>query len=226
MPLANEVQIWIERAVDYPDTDELEIILDDIERGRANKFLHQTDRATFIVAHALKRKRLAEKMGVKEPSQLRFSEDETGKPYLIDADIYFNLSHSHGITALSISTTSECSVDIETHREVNQLALLIKKTMTNQETNEIEVASSPMKAFLDRWVVKEAFLKLSGIGLAEPLKSICTTSEIDSSQSKLNMLRGNALFFKRGKGYSLAAMASDRAKFSLETSAERYLVAV
>jgi 4'-phosphopantetheinyl transferase len=211
----NIVQVWIERSADYADTLRLEALLDDNERSRANKFLYKKDRTNFIVAHALKRKRIAKKLGINDPSKLRFAADRSGKPYLLDADIHFNFSHSHGVCALAISTVAPCAVDIEAHRHINQLSLLIHKTMTTSEQNQIKTAPCQLKAFIDRWVLKEAFLKLSGVGLAVPLTSICTVNEVVDLQSYFGTLRGAALFFKRGRDYSLAASSSDAIGFDL-----------
>ncbi|HEY7986729.1 MAG TPA: 4'-phosphopantetheinyl transferase superfamily protein [Methylophilaceae bacterium] len=213
----NIVQVWVERSDDYTDTSKMERLLSKEEHERASKFVHAHDRKDFIIAHGLKRKRIAENLGVKDPSKLRFAADETGKPYLLDADVHFNLSHSHGVSALAISTIAPCAVDIEVYRDINQLSMLIEKTMTVSEQNIIKTAPSQLKAFIDRWVVKEAFLKLSGVGLSVPLTSICTASEIKNSQSFFGTLRGAALFFKRGQDYSLAASSSYLLDFVMET---------
>jgi 4'-phosphopantetheinyl transferase len=205
----NTVQIWVERSADYTDTAQLEALLDDQERARARKFVFEKDSKNFIVAHALKRRRIAEKLNISDPSVLRFATDASGKPYSLDADIHFNLSHSHGVSALALSNVSPCGVDIEAHRPISQLTMLIQKTMTRNEQNQIDIAPSKLKAFIDRWVLKEAYLKLSGEGLAVPLTSICTASEVVDLQSCFGVLRGVPLFFKRGKGYSLAASSKN-----------------
>lgn len=201
----NTVEIWVERSADYADVSRLEALLDDQERARAAKFVFDKDRKNFIVAHALKRRRIAEKLNMSEPSSLRFATDVSGKPYSLDAKIYFNLSHSHGVAALALSNVSPCGVDIEAHRPISQLSMLIRKTMTTNEQSQIDTAPSRLKAFIDRWVLKEAYLKLTGEGLAVPLTSICTVSEVENLQSCFGVLRGVPLFFERGKDYSLAA---------------------
>lgn len=204
MKRANYVHVWIEKSEKYKETNQLELLLDEDELSRANKFVFEDNRRDFIVAHALKRSVIAEFVQVSEPSKLRFSRSESGKPYLLDANIYFNISHSSGMTALALSAISPCSVDIESHRQIHDLALLIEKTMTIQEQQIIKDSPSQLKSFFDKWVIKEAFLKLSGVGLAQSLKTICTESEL---KMETQIFRGENIFFKRGESYSLAAFA-------------------
>lgn len=215
--LDNKVQVWIERTADYSDISDFESVLDESERIRAGRFIHDHDRRNFIVAHGLKRKCLAEIAGTGDPSALQFSAYSSGKPYLRDANIHFNLSHSHGISAIAISS-APCGVDIEVHRPIGQLGLLIRKTMTASERSLIEQAPSPLKVFIERWVIKEAFLKLSGIGLGLPLASLCTVSELLNLQNCFGILRGASLYFKTDQDYSIAVSSAKAVEFELKNS--------
>lgn len=211
----NIVQVWVERSTDYADTAALQALLSEDELGRARQFVRAQDAKDFIVAHALKRRCIAEQLGMDDPRELQFGKESTGKPYLLDAHIHFNLSHSHGVSALAISAATECGVDIEIHRPLNQLSMLIQNTMTSLEQAWIEAAQSRLKSFMDRWVMKEAFLKLSGLGLSVPLASICTVSETNRVQSGYGVLRGASLFLERNKDYSLAASGTDVVRFDV-----------
>lgn len=199
------VQIWIEQSDNHSDMVQLESLLDNQERMRAKKFYYERDRKDFVIAHALKRKRIAEKLSIQNPSSLKFASGPYGKPYLPDEDIHFNLSHSNGVSALILSTNGPCSIDIEVHRKIRQLPMLVQKTMTNTEQNKIQAAPSQLNAFFDRWVLKEAFLKLSGIGLNVPLKTICTASEVKKLRENCGVLRGAELYFRNNQYFSLAA---------------------
>jgi 4'-phosphopantetheinyl transferase len=210
----DKVHVWVERSSDWSDLSAIEELLDDSERTRANRFLHESDRRNFIVAHGMKRRRLAEVLEVSDPSELRFGAYAGGKPYLRDANIHFNLSHSHGYSALAISK-SPCGVDIEAYRPISQLPMLIEKTMTAREQKRIQSSPSQLRAFIDHWVLKEAFLKLSGIGLGFPLTSLCTVKEASNLQEGLSLLRQAAMFFRRGQGFSLAASSMVAAEFEL-----------
>lgn len=214
-PVKDKVQVWVERSSDLSDLSAIEELLDENERIRASKFIRDSDRRNFIVAHGMKRRRLAEKLGVSDPSELRFAAYSGGKPYLLDANIHFNLSHSHGFSALAISRTP-CGVDIEAYRPISQLPLLIEKTMTATEQKRIKSSPSQLTAFIDHWVLKEAFLKLSGIGLGFPLASLCTVKEACNLQGGLSILRQAAMYFRQGQGYSLAASSMGAAEFELQ----------
>lgn len=211
-----KVQVWVERAEEHLDISDLEALLDERERVRAGKFVRDPDRRNFILAHGLKRKCLGKLLGI-NPSALRFGTYSSGKPYLMDTNVHFNLSHSHGVVALAASEFP-CGIDIEAYRDLNHLPLLIEKTMTANEQDLIRQASSPQRAFIDRWVIKEAFLKLSGIGLGLPLASLCTASEMQSRHHDIGTLRGAALFSNSGNDYSLAVSHGEVTDLDLKVS--------
>jgi len=199
------VYVWITRSADYPDTQILETWLSEEERVRAHRFIHAHHRNDFIVAHVLKRRCLAEVLQQHDTAALQFSKGPTGKPCVVGETIHFNLSHSNGVVAVAVSEFAPCGVDVETHRQINTLSALIEKTMTSDEQQQINMAPSVLKAFVDRWVLKEAFLKCTGQGLAVPMNSICTIKELKKGRGRVSSLRGISLFFKRFKEGSLAA---------------------
>lgn len=219
----NTVHVWVDRSINY-DENQLRCFLGIEEFLYANELRNKKHRRDFIVAHALKRIRIAQILNTNNPNTLCFRRRPSGKPYLFGDELYFNLSHSHGVTALVVSLSCECGVDIERHRNFNKLISLSSKTMTLFERKIIEQSQSPQKTFLQKWVIKEAFAKLSGIGLREPFKKLCTSKELIKSDKCFGKLRNAAMFWKTGFGYSLAACGIGNVKFILEDSINDLLV--
>lgn len=218
------IHLWVERTDRFQDVSKMFSVLNQEERERADQFKRSNDRIDYITAHALKRIRIAEHLNNTDPNKLCFSTAESGKPYLLGKDLQFNLSHSRGYVALAISTSCECAVDIETYRELLKLDVLMKKTMSSLEVLKIKKASMPNKDFFDNWVLKEAFVKNSGIGLKEPFFELCTVNELVREDINVGILRNLTMFWKQGDDYSLAASCGGQgdASFVLENRSYGY----
>ena len=65
-----------------------------------------------------------------DPKEIEYIYNESGKPYLKDKNLYFSLSHSNGIVALTVSK-EEVGLDIELIKPVKDA--LAKRIMTTEE---------------------------------------------------------------------------------------------
>lgn len=88
-----------------------------------------------------------------------------GKPYLEDNSLYFNLSHSGGLTVLAVSE-KEIGVDCEKIRARNVGALM--KRLTERERRDIHSQTD----FFAHWTAKESYVKFLGSSLARDLKHL------------------------------------------------------
>lgn len=79
-----------------------------------------------------------------------------GKPYIKDSSICFNISYSQDYVACAVGL-QEIGIDIEQPRRL--LPKLLPKILTREEIND---SVDPLQA----WVIKEAYGKLLGAGLA------------------------------------------------------------
>lgn len=97
--------------------------------------------------------------------------NEYNKPYLKNEKIYFNISHSNGTIVLVISD-KEIGVDVEyfVYKES-----VVRKYFTNNEQNEILNSTNKVYDFTRIWVMKEAFVKMKGIGISYGLINVDTT---------------------------------------------------
>lgn len=88
-----------------------------------------------------------------------------GKPYLENNEIYFNLSNSKEYSVCAISD-KEIGVDIQ--------YICYKPRIVNSIYNESEKTNNSLE-FTKTWVLKEAYVKKIGMGLAYGLKNVDTT---------------------------------------------------
>lgn len=97
--------------------------------------------------------------------------NEYNKPYLKNEKIYFNISHDNGTTVLVVSD-KEIGVDVEyfTYKKS-----VVRKYFTNNEQNEILNSTNKEYDFTRIWVMKEAFIKMKGIGIPYGLINVDTT---------------------------------------------------
>ncbi|MBR6581208.1 MAG: 4'-phosphopantetheinyl transferase superfamily protein [Ruminococcus sp.] len=94
---------------------------------------------------------------------------EQGKPYLADyPDVYFNISHSEGITACMVEK-SQCGIDCEKVREYRPNVM--KRAFSAKEREMIENAPENERdlLFFTVWTLKEAYIKAIGKGLSYPM---------------------------------------------------------
>ena len=92
---------------------------------------------------------------------------DNGKPY-IDGGAHFSLSHS-GKYAVCAVSDCEIGVDIEYPRE--NTARLAKRFFTASENARLAASDAPDVEFCRIWVVKESYIKATGMGFKTPLPS-------------------------------------------------------
>lgn len=88
--------------------------------------------------------------------------NEFGKPFLHDGP-FFSLSHCKKGIAVAMDT-QPIGIDIESYRDVTPE--LIEHTMSQAEQDQINAADDPIKAFIELWTRKEAYVKYLGTGIA------------------------------------------------------------
>lgn len=90
--------------------------------------------------------------------------NEYKKPYLLNQNLFFNISHSKDMIAIVISDM-ECGVDIEYidyNRDVDKLK---NKVLSKKELNTYIIRKEKIKYFYSIWTKKEAYFKKKGKGI-------------------------------------------------------------
>lgn len=110
-----------------------------------------------VQSRAFTEKVLRNYYGVSAP---QFSVTEHGKPFLLNATLCFNLSHSGGVTALAVGE-QEVGLDIEFKKARNLSALARRLTPAERKED-----------FFALWTAKEAYIKYKGGTVAGMLASL------------------------------------------------------
>jgi 4'-phosphopantetheinyl transferase len=170
------VQVWaFELRTSPACLEQCRQTLSSAEGARAARFVHETSRDDFVVAHGVLRQLLG-RYTATPPRDLRFSSGADGKPTLEararDASVIsFNMTHSQGRALIAVSDGREIGIDLEKIKpEVKALAIA-RRYFARAELAAIEAAPAPLTAgtFFRYWVAKEAILKGQGIGLRFPI---------------------------------------------------------
>lgn len=143
------------------------------ERERWQAFRFSQHRDLYLIAHCLKRLVLTRYELCVEPAAWNFTQNEFGKPFLISqqnpSGLCFNLSHSGTMAAICVTHGQRCGVDVEQRRaDVDHLDLA-RRCFHPREYADVERENA--STFFRYWVLKEAFMKLLGIGLLLRLDS-------------------------------------------------------
>ena len=137
-------------------------------REQALKFKHELGKRLCVLAYQLLKRGLAEVYGIRENPVFEYNEH--GKPMIVGhPEIFFNLSHCKE-AAICVVSDQPVGVDVESVRSFNES--LVRYTMNETETEEIESAEDQAVAFIRLWTMKESALKLIGTGISNELKQV------------------------------------------------------
>ena len=122
-----------------------------------------------------------------EADSLRIERNAAGKPYLADAALHFNLSHSGDALLIGLSRTQPLGVDVEESPRPRPYLELARRYFTDAETSALAAlpADRLVPAFLNLWSAKEAVLKAIGRGIAFGLDRVGFELGADGSVRKL-----------------------------------------
>ena len=116
-----------------------------------------------------------------DPSKLIFARSDMGKPYFVNSDLKFNLSHSKGYVAVACSIGEELGVDVEASDLPKDRALkMAERYFSAEETAKI--ISSP-KDFAKIWSEKEAKAKFRGESVGNILSKEQNSDNSDKNDS-------------------------------------------
>lgn len=151
------------------------------ERARAERFRPPGAWRRFVVAHGWLRRILGAALDA-DPEALVFGAGPWGKPTLggpwAAAGIQFNLSHSHELALLAVTTGRALGVDLERLRPIPRAAQLAERYFAAPERADLARVAGTVEetsTFFRCWTRKEAFVKAQGMGLAWSLDSFAVS---------------------------------------------------
>lgn len=175
-----EIMLW--RYLDIRTITEEEFhswyaMADDARRKKCDACRDPDDRLCSIAGDHLARTLLSEFRGC-DPASIRFARGENGKPWAVDLNAHFNISHSGHLVVCAVSE-KPVGIDAERIRPVR--AKLADRVCTPAELAYVREApgwgetltDEAMIRFFRIWTAKEAYFKWAGTGITD-LKSVDT----------------------------------------------------
>jgi 4'-phosphopantetheinyl transferase len=148
--------------------DRVAALVTDADRKRCAVASRAERRAECLAGRALLRHALEQATG-KSGAAYTFTVTPEGKPECAGGPA-ISLSHSGGIVACAVTAAGAVGIDVETRQPRIPAATLAEHHFTPFET--AWVAGDPDRRFRMLWVLKEAYLKALGTGLAGGLRSL------------------------------------------------------
>jgi len=177
LPAAGHVHLWVQSepgALTAAEQQRFAGWLNAEEQQRWQRFKFAGDRQRFLQARALVRSVLAAYLQ-QSPASVQFTSNQYGKPQLLQqpAPLRFNLSHTHGLLALAVSSDVEVGVDVEAVSREVEVVALAERFFAPVETALIKACSAEAQrdCFFRLWTLKEAYVKARGLGLQLGLDS-------------------------------------------------------
>lgn len=169
----NCITVWTAALDAIPEAcwPRLATLLDAGERERAAGFAFERHRRQFVAAHALKRLMLSAAVGAPGPEDWTFEIGAQGKPKVSGTPgSHFNISHCDGLAACAVSPTVEIGVDVECLERPVPLELAGRYFAVAECAllSGMPEAQRPL-GFFRLWTLKEAYIKATGLGLAQTL---------------------------------------------------------
>ena len=172
-------------------------LVSDKRKEKIDFYRFDKDKKLSCAAYLLLQKVLEEE-NIKNPE---FEIGKYGKAYISNyEDIYFNLSHSGKIVCCAISDM-EIGVDVEYNDPKIDLNIA-KNYFYNSEYENIMKSDNPSNEFFKYWVLKESYMKYTGLGFNLDLDSFEIIIDDDIKLKNDNAIKFN--LFNIGE-YKLAS---------------------
>ncbi|MBI4403045.1 MAG: 4'-phosphopantetheinyl transferase superfamily protein [Deltaproteobacteria bacterium] len=162
---SSDIHLWlIEHRNDAPNR-----FLSEPELARKQAIRREAKRHVFSLSRSALRQILATYLGL-DPQEVPIAVMPNGKPFLSSekSDIYFNLSHTGGLTLVGVASGRQIGVDVEKLDPRRPWQKIAKRFYSEQEIAFLE--GGKMEDFFQLWTLKEAILKVRGEGLSRPLR--------------------------------------------------------
>ncbi len=142
-------------------------------RERIARMKFPRKKTISLVTELLIRSEISKALGMPR-SSIEFEYNEYGKPLLKGGGYFFSVSHSGDFVAFA-GADSPVGVDIQTVGRADHR--VAERFFTSEEYAAICAAPSPEREFFRIWTLKEAYVKMLGVGMAAPFNSFCVLTE-------------------------------------------------
>lgn len=164
------------RGVKLSDLSDFYGYLSAERKVKIRKFRFEKDKVLSCFSELLVRYAVAENTMI-DFQDVSFKRALTGKPFIENNPLRYNLSHSGDYVICAISQR-EVGIDIEKRERID---LEIAEHFHEKEFQDIMSQKDSLAVFYDYWCLKESYLKYTGMGLSVPLDAF----QIDKNHEKI-----------------------------------------
>jgi 4'-phosphopantetheinyl transferase len=202
------VDVWrINISANLSLLDSFLAIMPPSEIARADRYFQTKDKNRYIISRGALRNVLGKYLNQSSGS-VEFGAGENKKPYIINSNLNYNMSHSGDWILFAISNT-KIGADTELINNAFNYQEVIEDNFSVDEVNYIRESAS-IERFYMLWTRKEALTKATGKGLDGDLKLLPCMDGIHFARGDVISSADNWLIssFKLNEHYT-ASIASD-----------------
>ncbi|MCH9634041.1 MAG: hypothetical protein S4CHLAM7_07790 [Chlamydiae bacterium] len=197
--------------IQIDEVEEARSLLDAKTIQRSHKFILIEDQHHCIIVQA-SLKHCLSKFINSPPQKIILTKKSSGKPYVKNNPIHFNISHTRECAVLGFHPSLEIGLDIEKFRKLPDYFDVSKQFMHPEEIIKMKDAESPLHYFFSIWCIKEAFLKATEIDF-DKLRDYClvrTHVNIENDSKFTYEQTMICLYHKKIKSHKLAICIYDQ----------------
>lgn len=142
------------------------------ERSLYSRFQTEELRSNYFATRFLCRMTLSRYANA-APTAWRFSRNPQGKPMIVAppsfVSLSFNVAHTEEMIICAVTRAGQVGVDVEDTRRPVDVSLIARHFFSRGEQTRLAGLPRPERTarFFEQWVRKEAYVKATGLGLAE-----------------------------------------------------------
>lgn len=212
----------------YAETRDLNSRFADIQRyvsceeqSRADKFLFDKDRETYITCHAILRIVISQLLKL-NPLEISFESRMNNKPGIKGDPVHFNITHTREAFAITVSSEFHVGIDLEDINQEIEIRSIAEKYFSKKECEFIFKSETGSKnRFFLLWTRKESLLKALGTGIIDDLTNVevsgrhnfISRNTFDSLEFE-NTFHSLFLYSKRIRNYYLSVAVPQKASIN------------
>jgi phosphopantetheine--protein transferase-like protein len=184
--------------VNPEELNRLGSFLSEEETLKSLRFRFARDRMSYTVVHGMLRWMLGRKLGI-SPKAVKINYNSYGKPSVAGypGELFFNLSHSSGVSVLAFDPGHTVGVDVERIDEDFDYKPIVQHFFSHGEGQYIfGLKEASRQRFYEIWTRKEAYLKAMGLGITEHLHVEVLKEKINGCVSAENEQVRNDIVFR------------------------------
>lgn len=172
----------------YADKQYLLSLLSPQRYDKAKRIKHKKSFYYCTLAELLLKKAL----GVLPDSKIEYYHNQNGKPYLVNHDMFFNLSHTDGYILCATDSHTPLGVDVQAHKQHIDFEKIAKRWFHNNDWQKISDQKS-IGLFYDMWTAKESIVKCDGCGIQNNFSDFYLEKSQNGFKATLNSSVYNAI---------------------------------